>query len=153
MSIDGSDDLSDLERRLAGWRPSAGGLDRGRTLYEAGRAAARHEARRAVAASAGGALVLALAALGMGIGWATERRRGLEQEAALAATSMPPTVAAPLPEPSPEPPDPTSYLALTRRIVDGRIALGAPPRRAPSAPPSRPALPPRVGDWGRLLEL
>ncbi|OJW07999.1 MAG: hypothetical protein BGO49_20630 [Planctomycetales bacterium 71-10] len=155
MSHDGPDDLSDLERRLAGWRPSAVGLDRGRMLYEAGRAAARAEARRAAVGLAGLALILASAAAGLGAGWAMERRRGFDLEVALAAATAPrppAALAAPPPGPPPEPPGPTSYLALTRRIVDGRIALDDLPRRQPAAGPSRPAPPPlRAGD--RLLEL
>lgn len=156
MSRDGSDDLSDLERRLAGWRPSAVGIDRGRMLYESGRAAARAEAGRRATALAGLSLLLALAATGLGAGWAMEHRRGIEREAALiaATTGPPPAPAAPVPaSPTPEPPGPTSYLALSRRIVDGRIALDDLPRRPP-AEPSRPLPPPlRVGDRHRLLEL
>lgn len=155
MSHDAPDELNDLERRLAAWRPSSGGLDRGRMLYEAGRAAARAEARRSAVGLAGLALILASAAAGLGAGWATERRRGLDLEVALAAATAPrpPIIlAAPLPAPAPEPPGPTSYLALTRRIVDGRPALDDLPRPPTPAAPSPPAPPPlRAGD--RLLEL
>lgn len=162
MSLDESNDLTDLERRLAGWRPATGGLDRGRMLYEAGRASAIAENRRVVRTLSAVGLAFALATAGLGAGWTLERRRGVEWEAALASASTP----APIPSPSlaipvrnetppPRPPDPFSYLTLTRRIADGRIEFESPARsprsddRAPTPGPS----PLRVGDRDRLLDL
>ena len=57
-------DLSELERRLAAWRPAAGALDRDRMLYEAGRAAARADGRVQSWRLATAALVLLAVGLG-----------------------------------------------------------------------------------------
>jgi hypothetical protein len=150
--------LTGLERRLAGWRPEAGGLDRDRMLYEAGRASARASTRRWASAFAASALV----ATGLGAALARERseRSGLQR--ALAARDRPEQSPAP-PSPALTPtlsavPAPDSYWSLTRRIVAG-LDEPAPvepagPRR--SGPPSRlePPLSPLRGRGAEgLLDL
>lgn len=42
---DPAHDLTDLERRLAGWQPSPAGLDSDRALFAAGRASVRFRLR------------------------------------------------------------------------------------------------------------
>ena len=72
------DHLSSLEERLRSWVPSAGGLDRDRMLFEAGRAEARGSARmRGLEARDGRR---GPAGVGAGMAWHNERsqRRALE---------------------------------------------------------------------------
>jgi len=157
------DDLNRLERRLGDWRPSLGGLDRDRLLYEAGRADAVARDRRLLKAALAASIAAGLAAFGLGAAWRFEHDRNgrLTAELALARLEARPDRAAPHQSVPPavvssEPPDPSSYLALSRRIVDGRIDFEPP--SLPAAPsgdqPSRPRPEPlRVGDRDRLLDL
>jgi hypothetical protein len=104
-----------------------------------------------------------LAAFGLGAAWRFEHDRNgrLTAELAVARREARPALAVPYRSNPPEvvasePLDPSSYLALSRRIVDGRIDFD-PPRR-PAAPsddkPPRPRPEPlRVGDRDRLLDL
>jgi hypothetical protein len=164
-------DLTALERRLSGWRPSAGSLDRDRMLYDAGRAAAGAGARpwRLMAAS------LLLATLGLtallahehsSLGreralLAHERAQRQELETALAARTGPSTATA-TEYAAAEPPAPSSYLVLTARLVAG-VDDPAPPhviddpeRGAPAPAPERgPARPSpfRPQDLRRVLDL
>jgi hypothetical protein len=165
-------DLNRLESRLGGWRPSLGGLDRDRLLYEAGRADvdARHRAH--VRLSLAVSLAATLAAFASGLAWRAEHARGTRLEAELASTRVeldrliaaaertptPPSLVSPgaLPASTSERPDPFTYLSLTRRIADGRIDLDVRPggSHAPEAVPTRPKPEaPRVGDREWMLEL
>jgi hypothetical protein len=146
-------DLRALERRLAGWKPSAGALDRDRMLYDAGRAAAGiHRWRLAAAA-------LLLVSLGLGglamrqrvlidrdrVLLAHERAQRLELETALAAWTAAPRPSA-ADTPPVGPPAPGSYLALTARLAaDG---IDAPWPAAESEPaPRPPAVGPTADEW------
>src|SRR5205814_842686 len=99
-------DLNDLERRLAGWRPAASGLDRDRLMFEAGRASARPGRRERI-----GSVSLACLALVLGVLLAQER-------AQRRAGTAGPVTTAPSPSPAVSPassspalaPDPDSYL-------------------------------------------
>src|SRR5262245_25425879 len=156
-------DLTDLERRLSGWTPSAGALDRDRMLFEAGRAAARSETRGRLTT----ALAAGLAAVSVGLGgWAVRestQRRALELaladrsralEVVLAERSFPPEpdqipVAALTPE---------SYLVLTHRLatvdLDELKAPPAPPVHGRSAAsPGRSLTPLSARRPGDLLDL
>jgi hypothetical protein len=125
-------DLTEMERRLAAWRPSSAALDRDRMLHEAGRAAALAEGglrswRLATAALA----VISCGLLGLlahqrsslaleRVLRAQERLQRMALETALAARTK-------VPEPAPAPPSaetpasdplpPTSYFALTSRLA------------------------------------
>jgi hypothetical protein len=139
------DDLTDLERRLAGWRPDAAGLDPDAMLFAAGRASVRPGPGRFVWPAVAGCLAVAAVALG---GWAAAERK---ERLALARLLEKPAPAAPAvapePSPSPAPPVPGSYLAVTRLIRQdpdawlARAPAGAPPARPPAAPPTLRAWP------------
>ncbi|MDG3005048.1 hypothetical protein [Paludisphaera mucosa] len=167
MSLDEPDPLIALEGRLAAWLPASGGLDRGRMLYEAGRAAATAERRGAFRTLAAATLTLGLASIALATGWGLERRRAVAPEseriagrpdAGLARST--PDLARPAP-PRPQVADErgrpfaaTSYLELTRRIADGRFEPEVQPRPpgGGSADPPESA-PIRVGDRDRFLNL
>ena len=59
-----ADDLSELERKLAGWRPSTAGLDADRMLFAAGRNSVRPGWGRNASLIAAGCLTLLSAILG-----------------------------------------------------------------------------------------
>src|SRR5437868_1881156 len=92
-----ADDLTDLERRLADWRPDAAGLDPDALLFAAGRASIRPSPTRFVWPAIAGCM--AVVALGMG-GWAVKERTGRLELAALMQKSTP---VAPAPVTAPEP--------------------------------------------------
>jgi hypothetical protein len=160
-------DLTALERRLSAWRPCAGGLDRDRMLFDAGRASASAGGRPWRLATA--ALLLATAGLGGLLAQqratlARERSHRLELETALAARieATRPRSYAPVTVEIPpiEPPSPSSYLVLTARLAagdatppdvgDARHPRG--PAHDPSGGPGdAPALRPR--DLRRILDL
>ena len=75
------DHLSSLEERLRSWVPSAGGLDRDRMLFEAGRAGAQGPIQAVGSASSWRYATAAavLLASGLGLAWYNERsqRRAL----------------------------------------------------------------------------
>jgi hypothetical protein len=137
---DPKDNLSALEQRLASWRPTpaAGGVDRDRMLFEAGRAAAG--GRSGWFASA----CLALLALGLGGLLARERGNRRDLEAALAArVDAPP---GPSPAAAVAPPArtvalaPDSYLVLTQRMLAAGIE--DPTLRASNPAPGHPLVHP-----------
>jgi len=137
-------DPADLERRLARLRPAAGGLDRDRMLYEAGRAAARADSRTRLASAA--AMAMAIGCVGLGGLLARERGHRLDLERALADTrprEPDPGRLAPSPPVPAARPGPDSYLALTRRaLVAGLDDPPGPvePRRFGSPIPPEPPL-------------
>jgi hypothetical protein len=172
-------DLTELERRLAAWRPAAGTLDRDRMLYEAGRAAAGGSRPWRLATAA---LLLVSLALG-GVAaqqrsrldhdralLAHEHARRLELETALAIASDGSRTSAPDPALAADflpsgPPAPGSYLALTARLADGFEEATWPgaaavdrepapnrPGPAPATATWRPA-PLRTQDVQRILDL
>lgn len=170
------DDLTGLERRLAAWRPSAGGLDRDRLLYEAGRAAARSEAGARLRLAMGSVAAAAIVAVGLG-GWlAVERGRRQALELALSRPGgeshgqavepgrmpepEPPVVRGPrladAPAPEAAPPSPGSYLALTRHALADAAGPGSSgaatdaPGDGPRERTARPATLRVRGSEGRL---
>jgi hypothetical protein len=151
------DELTDLEHRLAALRPATSGLDRDRTLFEAGRASARAEGR----ARAWGFVAAAsmLVAVGLGVGLARERARALDLERALVAAREAPAPSA-APAPAPLPPieiAPNSYLALSHRALAGLDEPPAAPGRHPvdigPTAPERPLSPLRVRGAGDFRDL
>ncbi len=117
-----ADDLSDLERRLSGWKPSAEGLDLEGMLCAAGRAAARPNllARLAWPTAAGGLLVLAVA---LGLAFRAERSERLalaeQLRHATSPAAAPAYIPTPIPDLTTERPGPDSYLALHRALEKG----------------------------------
>lgn len=141
------DDVSELERRLAGWRPAERGLDADAMLFAAGRAAARPG--RLWAALAG-----SLAALALGLGtWAMSERAGrLALAERLHAPATPPAPLSPTPTPGPaETPSPSSLL-VARRAVEHGLDTWRSPAPGPPAPgaPSPPVV--RLGARNAFLD-
>ena len=137
------DELAELEARLAAWTPSLPG-GRDATLYQAGRRSARADARLRTPLIASAFLTLATC-----VALTRERNRCNSLEAELAARPLPgpsvPIVAMP-PGPPVSPLDPSSYLALSRRVLataldEPRPPAGAPRSPAPPAPTSSPLTP------------
>jgi hypothetical protein len=138
------DDLSDVERRVAGWLPDAEGLSGDAVLFAAGVAAGRVGRSRLPWP----ALCALFAVLAAGLGaWGlherTERQlldnRLLERAP---APSVPPeSTVASLPESS-FTPAPDSYLNLRRRAEQdpGRWLASREPAGLPAPPPSPPAI-------------
>jgi hypothetical protein len=151
-----SDDMSDLERRLSGWRPSAAGLDADGVLFAAGRASVRLGWGRITWPIVSGCLAL-LAAL-LGVGLSQERAARLELTARF-HDAKPPVASAPYPLPEPdepsstEPPAPDSYLAAHRALAGNPgswlMAAAIEPSAGPPAP-NRPIW--KVGSHPDVLE-
>jgi hypothetical protein len=148
-------ELTALERRLAGWKPSATALDRDRMLYDAGRAAAGARPWRLATAA------LLLVSLGLGglsvqqralLGreralLAHERARRLELETVLAGrieVSRPSSPVVDVPPIGSS--TPGSYLALTARLADGVADVPWPGGAAEPAP-QRPVPGPAGEEW------
>ena len=108
------DPVSSLEERLRSWVPSAGGLDRDRMLFEAGRAAAQRPIASAGTSTRLWKLATAAAVLlasGLGLAWHNERsqRRALELTFA-----------------RPAPPPPAPLVTSTPELIAERREKGAP---------------------------
>jgi hypothetical protein len=108
------DDLNDLERRLAGWRTDAAGLDPDAMLFAAGRASVRPSPTRFVWPAI--AACMTVVAVGLG-GWAAKERTGRLELARLMQQPAPimPTPTS-VQEPSLEPPPAGSYFAMSRLV-------------------------------------
>ena len=167
-------DLTALEHRLSGWRPSAGSLDRDRMLYDAGRAAAAGArpwplmAASLLLATLGLAALLAHEHSALGrertlLAQERAQRRQLETALAARTEASQSTFPSPVQQDAPiEPPAPSSYLALTARLaadVDDPAPphiIDDPERRAlapaPERGPARPS-PFRPHDFRRVLDL
>jgi hypothetical protein len=158
-------DLSAVERRLAVWRPAAGGLDRDRMLYEAGRAAAKADGRVQSWRLATAALALLTVGLGGLLTHERMQRRALETSIAIAGRidAAQPAAEIALPASAKNPAiEPSSYFALTSRLSRGNPDISSPdvnfepePRRPATGPSDLPPqwrpLQPR--DLQRVLDL
>jgi hypothetical protein len=153
----GEDELSEVERRLTGWRPGAEGLDADAMLFAAGLAAGQREWGRRLAP----ALCGFLAALAAGLGaWGLSERAGRLvlvgrlPERAPAPSAPPVTAVAVLPESS-YTPSPDDYIHLRRRAEQdpGRWLASAQPTgtRALGPPLPEPAIF-RAGQRDGLLD-
>jgi hypothetical protein len=138
--------LNDLERRLAGWRPAGGDLDRDRMLFQSGEASAR--ARTRERSWAVGFAVSLLVSIGLGVELVRERsyREGVEKALVAVAhpsvPSVPPPAIETYPLPRALPSD--SYFSLTRRYSAGvEDPLPVHEARKISVPPipKRPLMP------------
>jgi hypothetical protein len=137
------DDLTDLERRLAGWRPDAAGLDPDAMLFAAGRASVRSSPTRFVWPAI--AACMTVVALGLG-GWAAKERSGRLELARLVQKPTP-TVPTPAPEPSPEPPPTGSYFAMSRLVRQDPDAFLARASAEPGAPVAPSTTGPSLRAW------
>jgi hypothetical protein len=130
------EDLTDLERRLVGWRPDAAGLDPDAMLFAAGRASVRPSPTRFVWPAI--AACMAVVALALG-GWAAKERTERLELARLIQQPTPVLPApATVPEPSPEPPPAGRYFAmspLVRQDPDAFLAR----MPADTGPPVQPS--------------
>ena len=139
------DDLSDVERRLAGWRPAPGGPDADAMLFAAGLAAGRRGRGRVLWPAA--CALLAVLAAGLG-GWGASERAGRVALAgrppgpAPAPDAPPATAVAVAPPESSYTPSPDDYYHLRRRAEQdlGRWLDSPPTAVAPGAPPPAPAI-------------
>lgn len=164
-------DLNALEQRLRGWQPDGGRLDRDRTLFEAGRAAAgppRRSTSRALAWPAVTALAATLA-LAVGLAWRSERAERLALERVL--VQRPPAPTAPAEhdprllarelDPVPQPHSGSNYLYLIRHLVSepasgdrGTVSESPPSADRTHRPaPGREPQPLRPRDFNRLITL
>ncbi len=125
-------EMTDVERRLAAWRPATSSLDRDRMLYDAGRAAARADGLSGSWRLATAAVALVAALLGGLL--ANERSHSLTLAASLASASgtkpQPRTGEIELPATGKtrpiEPFAPSSYFALSARFSRGNPATSSP---------------------------
>jgi hypothetical protein len=161
---DQENELSALERRLTGWRPATGGLNRDRMLYEAGRAAARAEGRSRLWQLATAALTLMIAGLAGLLSRERSQRLALETALAFrggAARPMPP-VSLLAQTPTTESLPPNSYFVLTAHLTASdqeapALAVGNDVKPTKSDPAPLHALPLplplRSRDLNRVLDL
>jgi hypothetical protein len=125
-------EISEMERRLASWRPATGGLDRDRMLYDAGRAAARADGLSRPWGLATAALTLVTVGLGGLLLHERSRCMALETSLAIASRTIPPQPAAAIELPASgktpvvEPFEPSSYFALTARLTRGNAGTSSP---------------------------
>jgi hypothetical protein len=137
------DELSEIERRLAGWQPSAEKLDADAMLFAAGRAAGRRG--RVPLLWPALCAFLAVQVAGLGI-WGLSERAGRlaladRQPQRVPGPSAPPTVVAVLPESS-YTPSPDDYFHLRRRVEqDPARELTPLPPEGPQSPGPRPPQP------------
>jgi hypothetical protein len=151
-----SDDMSDLEHRLSGWRPSNAGLDADGVLFAAGRASVRPGWGPIAWPIVSGCLVLLAATLGVGL--SQERAARLELTAQLrdskpAVASAPPSAPEPDEAPLDEPPAANSYLAARRALAGNPDSWLAAAKTEPAAGPpplNRPIW--NVGSYPDMLE-
>jgi hypothetical protein len=150
------DDLSGLERQLAGWRPAGDGLDADAMLFAAGRASARPRGRLLWPALACGLGVLAVA---LGAWAAAERAERLTLAETLRQHPAPAPPAV-LPGPSPDAPsdgEGTRHgpLALRNLVLEhgldawrdeSLVHAGPPGPPAPDTPVLRPWQRDRLAD-------
>jgi hypothetical protein len=150
------DDLSDVERRLAGWHPAAEGLDPDTMLFAAGLAAGRRGHGQFLWPVV--CVVLAVQAAGLGV-WALSERAErqalasrLRERAPVPNAPSAPAIAI-LPE-SPPALSPDSYLSLRRRVEQdpSRWLASVQPAgsQALGAPPPEPGVL-RAGQWEAVL--
>jgi hypothetical protein len=134
------DDLSEFERRLAGWRPASAGPGADAMLFAAGLAAGR----RGRGPLLWPALCALLAVQAAGLtAWALAERGERRALAARLSEQAPPNAVATLPAPT-YTPAPSDYFSL-RRLVEqdtdrsAAVSEGAGPQ-TPEPPPPGPAI-------------
>jgi hypothetical protein len=152
---DRPDDLSELERKLSAWEPTAAGLDAEAMLFAAGRAAARPGSIRFVWPTL--TVVLAILATGLGIGLSEERTERkllaerLRQQAPPFVSPSAPAAVIPTEPPSADAPSPESFLAAHRALENG-LETWRPRPAIPGDPSVSEGLVMRVGQPYALLD-
>jgi len=148
---DPANDLTDLERCLAGWQPSRTGLDADRMLYAAGRASARPRLRL-WASLAGLMTLVALLLTGVLIQARMEQGALSRQLAEVREQQIRPEPEAPAS--SPEPGASNSYLHVRNLLLQGGVeawpTLAPGDKPAPKQPPGEPIW--HVGQRWDLIE-
>jgi hypothetical protein len=141
-----ADDLTDLEKRLSGWRPAAEGLNAAAMLFAAGRASAAGRRRLLWPAAT---VCVAMVALALGVGLARERSESRKLAAQLERREPAGGIVAPGFESGPSalfqdelPSD--SYLRVRRLLERDADAWPAEVTSQPDKPTGPPAPPPRV---------
>jgi hypothetical protein len=133
-----SDDMSDLEKRLSGWRPSAAGLDADGVLFAAGRASVRPGWGRIAWPLVSGCLALLAATLGVAL--SQERAARVEMAARLneprPSVAPPPSVEPDSVEAPPDSPPADSYLAARRAMAGNPDSWLAAAKTGPDGAPS-----------------
>jgi hypothetical protein len=148
------DNLSDLERRLAGWQPTAESLDADAMLFAAGRAAGRRGWGPLLWPTL--CALLAVQAVGLGV-WGLSERAERQALASLLHDHAP----SPVPSPAPEVPElayapsPDGYFNLRRQMEQdpNRWLASLQPAATPipgPPPPEPPIL--RAGQRDGLLD-
>ncbi len=156
-NIDHENDLTNLERRLAAWRPAVGVLDRDRMLFNSGRASAQAEGRLWSWRLATGAMFLVSAVLGGFL--VRERSQRVAIETALASRSGPSELfsASVLTQLPIDSLGPSTYRVLTARVTSGLLEMSAQTveirdeRPEPTSPCHSSPL--RVRDFQRVFDL
>jgi hypothetical protein len=140
------DDLSDVERRLADWRPASAGLDADAMLFAAGQATARRGRGRLLWPAL--CVLLAGQAAVLGAWGFSERAERVAlasrlHEIALEPKAPPATAVAVLPQSS-YAPSPDDYFHLrgrTEQDLDRWLTLAHTDAPAPGPPPPEPTIP------------
>jgi hypothetical protein len=148
------DDLSDVERRVAGWRPASAGLGSDATLYAAGLAAGRRGRGRRLWPAL--CLVLAIQSVGLGI-WGLSERAGRRALAGRLAEPSPAPGAPPAPAGvAPPESSPDGYYHLLRQTEQDPnrwlVSLPSATPRTPLPAPPEPAIL-RAGQLDSLSDL
>jgi hypothetical protein len=132
------DDLSPLERRLAGWQPCAAGLDADALLFAAGRASAPPPRRPFVWPALAGAMTVVSLVLG---GWlAVERGERLMLVAELQRRQpVESPGAAPIPAPTGEELSPAGYLVVRNLVMQNGLDAWPKPTPPQADGPPHPA--------------
>jgi hypothetical protein len=138
-----ANDMTELERRLAGWRPASERLDADAMLFAAGQAAGRRGRGWLIWPAC--CLLLAVQAVGLGLWGLSERAERLILAQRLDAPAAHPGVSPPanaIAEPGYQP-SPDDYLHLRRMMEQdpNHLLVGwRPETSGPIAPPPEPAI-------------
>jgi hypothetical protein len=152
-SHDGEKDVTDLERRLAGWSPGADGLETDAMLFAAGLAAGRRGNVRIISLTVCG--FLAAVATGLGIWGLSERAERLSlaqriRERSPSINASGPTAVVMIPrilyEPSPD-----DYLSMRRLLEQDNLPELPAPGPNPPEPPPEPSVP-MLGQRDALID-
>jgi hypothetical protein len=140
------DDLSDVERRLADWRPAAAGLDADAMLFAAGQATGRRGRGRLLWPAL--CVLLATQAVMLGAWGLSERSERLAlasrlHESAPESSAPPATAVAILPKSSytPAPDDYFHLRGRTEQDLNRWLTLAHTDAPAPGTPPPEPTIP------------
>jgi hypothetical protein len=169
MSNRNEDSIRAIEERLRSWVPSAGGLDRDRMLFEAGRAEVQGPVRDNVGSWLWRFATAASLLLASSLGWAWQnersQRRALELTVTRLASPSPASLGSTVElmtkrQERETSVDPMSYLALVRKVnrleesptFEQKRAEPGPVQKMNATSPPRP-VPMRPHDFDRVIAL